>query len=63
MQVADMTELSNFNRIDKPSYICALTDFMTDTDAEDGSILMVVDEANHVVSGYHVAFNGQWNEL
>lgn len=50
----------NFNQ---PSYICAKTEFTQTTDAEDGSVLIVVDETTHTVDKYCIAFNKNWNEL
>lgn len=55
--------LSNHMRIDKAGYICGATDFVQETDKEDGATLMVVDEASHTVIGYYMAYNGYWNEL
>lgn len=47
----------------KPSYMCSLAEFTTATTEEDGTILLVVDEASHAVTKYCIAYNGNWNEL
>jgi len=56
------TEVSNFSNLDKASYVCSTTEFTQTTDAEDGSMLEVVDESTHTVVKYCLAYNGYWNE-
>lgn len=43
--------------------ICSLTEFVRETDEEDGTTLMVVNESSYTVDRYCVAFNGHWIDL
>lgn len=58
-----ITEISNYNRIDKDTMVCSKTEFTQTTDKPDGTILMVIDEGTHTVDGYYIAYKGYWNEL
>lgn len=53
---------SGNQNIHAPGYICSTTEFEIDTDKADGSELQVVDESQHKVVSYQVAYNGKWNE-
>lgn len=58
----EISVLSNHNRIDKAGYICGETEFVQETDAEDGAQLVVIDEASHKISRTAIAYNGYWND-
>ncbi len=61
--MTQVSELNNITIAEKPTYMCSATEYEQETEAADGSTLMVVDETSHKVTGYYMAFNGYWNEL